>query len=128
MIKECLKTDKTVAVPISNVEERNLTLSKLKNWKDLKKCSYGILEPIKEKIIEISKHDIDLIVVPGVGFDEHGCRIGHGVGFYDELLKDSTNAYHIGLAFEIQIVEEIPIESHDIPVYKIITEKRIIYC
>jgi len=128
MIKECLKKDKTVVVPISNVEERNLILSKLKNWKDLKKGSYGILEPKKEKIIEISKHDIDLVIVPGVGFDEHGCRIGHGVGFYDELLKDSKNAYHIGLAFELQILEKIPIEDHDIPVHRIITEERIIYC
>jgi len=128
MIKEFLKNKKNVIVPISDVDNKKLILSKLDDWKDLEKGAYNILEPREETIREVSVFDIDLVIAPGVGFDEHGCRIGHGKGYYDRILRDSTNALHIGLAFENQIIEEVPIESHDIPVDKIVTEKRIIDC
>lgn len=128
MIKECLSAGKKIVVPVSDIENRNLVLSELNDWDDLIPGSYGIFEPKKEKISEIPIKIIDIIIVPGIGFDTLGCRIGHGVGYYDSLLKESTNALHIGLAFEIQIVEKIPIESHDMSVDRIITEKRIIDC
>ena len=128
LIEESLKIGKNVIVPKSDKENRNLILSKLESWDDLEKGAYDILEPKEDKISEISKNEIDMIIVPGVGFDEHGCRIGHGLGYYDELLRDSTNAIHIGLAFEIQIVDVIPIEEHDMPVDMIITEERLIDC
>lgn len=128
MIKECLSVGKKIIVPVSNIEKKSLILSELRNWNDLIPGSYGILEPEKDKIKETPIESIDTVIVPGVGYDVLGCRIGHGLGYYDSLLKKSTNALHIGLAFEIQIVEKVPIESHDIPVDKIITEKRIIDC
>ena len=128
MIKDCLKKKRNVIVPISDEQNKKLFLSKLEKWTDLSKGAYHILEPKKEKINETSVFEIDLVIVPGVCFDLHGCRIGHGEGYYDGLLKDSTNAAHIGLAYENQIIEEVPIESHDIPVDKIITEDRVIDC
>ncbi len=128
MIKECLSIGKEVVVPFSDKENRRLILSKLDGWDELKQGSYGILESVKENIKKIDIDKIDIIIFPGVGFDEEGRRIGHGKGYYDALLKKSVNALHIGLAFEIQIVKKVPIESHDIPVDKIITEKRIIDC
>lgn len=123
-IKKCLK-EKEVIVPISNTKNETLILSKLENWEDLQNGPYGILEP--KKIIEISPDKIDLIIVPGVGFDEKGNRLGHGKGYYDKLLQKS-NAIKIGLAFECQIVDRIPTDKNDIPVDMIITEKRIINC
>jgi len=128
MVKECLSNGKKVVVPVTDIDNRKLILSKLRSWDDLAKGAYNILEPKKEKIDEVSIFDIDLIIVPGVGFDEHGCRMGHGVGYYDDLLKDSTNMVHVGLAFEKQIVDGIPTESHDTPVDKIVTEERVIDC
>ncbi len=79
----------------------------------------------KEKIKEISIDELDLIIVPGVGYDEQGNRIGHGKGYYDNLLKNSI-ALTIGLAFEFQIIKKIPIEKHDVTINKILTEERII--
>jgi len=68
--------------------------------------------------------DIDLILVPGAAFDEQGTdRVRRG--FYDKLLplyRGST----VALAFELQMVSRVPAASHDIPVQKIITEKRVI--
>ena len=128
MIKESMKKKKNVIVPISDKINRCLILSELKNWDDLEQGSYGIFEPRKEKIKEAPIEKIELIIVPGVGFDEKGNRIGHGKGFYDNLLRNSTNIPHIGLAFESQTLKEIPIQSHDLPVHKIVTEKRVIDC
>ena len=126
MIKESMALGKNVIVPKSDKKNRKLILSKLDNWADLVKGAYGILEP--KKINQISVDEIDLIIVPGVGFDGQGRRIGHGKGYYDNLLSNSKNALHIGLAFEFQIVEEIPTEAHDIPMQRIVTEKRVINC
>ena len=126
MIKESMALGKNVIVPKLDKKNRKLILSKLYNWEDLVKGAYGILEP--KKINQISIDKIDLIIVPGVGFDGQGRRIGHGKGYYDNFLSNSKNALRIGLAFEFQIVEEIPTEAHDAPVQKIITEKRVIDC
>ena len=126
MIKECLSSGKHVIVPITSKENRSLILSKLENWEDLELGAYGILEPRKEYVKEFSLDVIDLIVIPGVAFDERGYRMGHGMGYYDDLLVNSTKAIHIGLAFEFQLVDEIPIEYHDMKVDKIVTEERII--
>lgn len=126
IIKEALK-DKKVVVPISNKEERSLILSELSSFDDLKGSSYGILEPKKECIKEVNINEIDLIIVPGVAFDLKGNRIGHGKGYYDRLLKN-TNAPIIALAFEFQIIKNIPIEEHDKSVDIIITEKRVVDC
>jgi 5-formyltetrahydrofolate cyclo-ligase len=116
---------KNIVVPISNKKDNTLTLSHLKSWEELSLGSYGILEPRTEKIRKTNVEDIDLIIVPGVAFDEKGNRLGHGKGFYDRLLK-KTKATVIGLAFEFQILENIPTDKNDVPVDMIITEKRII--
>lgn len=128
MIKNSLLEGKNVVVPLSNKKNITLILSKLDKWDDLKIGSYKILEPKKEYIKRVSIDKIDLIIVPGVGFDKQGNRIGHGIGYIDKLLQDSNYASHIGLAFELQIVDSISTEKHDISVNKIITEKRIINC
>ncbi len=127
MIKQSF-SNKKIIVPISDKKNRSLILSELKNWNELEPGSYGILEPKKEKLNIISPEKIELIIVPGVGFDSKGNRIGHGKGYYDNLLKNSKKAIHIGLAFEKQIVIKIPVEYHDIPLDKIITENKVIDC
>ncbi len=124
MIKEALD-DKKVVVPISNKKNCSLSLSMLENWEDLEEGSYGILEPRKDCIKEISIDEIDLIIVPGVAFDLNGNRLGHGKGYYDRLLE-KTKAISIGLAFEFQIVKDIPTDGNDVPVDIIVTEERII--
>lgn len=128
MIKKTLILDKNIIVPISNVENKSLILSKLEKWDDLKKSTYNILEPKINEYKEVSLDIIDLIIVPGVAFDISGNRIGHGLGYYDKLLKKSNKSALIGLAFEFQIINNIITEKHDIPVDKIITELRIINC
>lgn len=127
MIKECMSIGKKAIVPKSIPSDSTLILSELSNWNDLEIGAYDILEPKNDSIKEAPINLIDLIIVPGVGFDEKGRRIGHGKGYYDRLLKNA-NSLLVGLSFEFQLVDEIPTEKHDIKVDKIITEKRVIDC
>ena len=85
------------------------------------------MEPKKKFFRPVSPEDIDLVIVPGIAFDRSGERIGYGMGFYDRFLKKiRKDTSSIGLAYEFQIVDDIPSEETDVKVNKIITEKRVI--
>ena len=81
---------------------------------------FGIGEPTGP---EWTALDEELIVVPGVAFDRTGNRMGRGRGFYDRLLKSTPNAVKIGVAYEFQMLEEIPVEPHDVKMDIVISEK-----
>ena len=124
MIKESLSLGKNVGLPI--VKRKEIFFSQTFNYGKLLPSTFGILEP--EEKYPISLDEVNLIIVPGIAFDEMGNRIGFGRGFYDRFLKKIPDVFKIGLAFEIQIVEAIAKDLDDIPVNRIITEKRIIKC
>lgn len=128
MIKMSIEMGKNVFVPIILPECLNLAPSKILDFDvELEKGKKGILEPKKEYYRLFSPENIDLIIVPGVAFDLSGNRIGRGFGYYDNfLIKVRSSTKITALAFEIQIVEKIISKKNDIPVHKIITEKRII--
>ena len=128
MIKTSIKMGKNTFVPVILTECTNLAPSKIYGVdNELEKGKKGILEPKKEYYRFFSPEDIDLIIVPGVAFDLTGNRIGRGFGYYDNFLrKVCFSAKIIALAFELQIVKKIPNDKNDIPVHKIITEKRTI--
>ncbi|UCD13555.1 MAG: 5-formyltetrahydrofolate cyclo-ligase [Thermoplasmatales archaeon] len=128
IIKECISNEKKIVVPKTGTIGRRLVLSELTSWDDLEYGTYNILEPKRECLKEVSIESIDLMFIPGVVFDTYGNRIGHGMGYYDRLLKNSYAAPRVGLAFELQIVDEIQTEAHDVKVNKIVTEERIITC
>ena len=128
MIKESYKLKKLVVVPKIIKNYHKILCSTLTRWDDLFIGSYNILEPRNECFKEISLESIDLIIIPGIAFDCKGNRIGHGKGYYDRFLTKKITAHRLALAFEFQIVDRIPTESHDVKVGKIVTEKRIINC
>lgn len=86
--------------------------------------AFHIEEPTGNNLA--NPEDIELIIVPAVAYDKKGNRLGRGKGFYDRLLK-STKATTIGVAYEFQIVEEIPVEHHDIPMDMIISPSGYVY-
>ena len=128
MIKMSIKMGKNVFVPIILLECINLTPSKMFDFDiELEKGNKGILEPKKEYHRLFAPENIDLIIVPGVAFDSDGNRIGRGFGYYDNFLrKVRPSTKIIALAFEMQIVKKVLTDKNDIPVHKIITEKRIL--
>jgi len=122
MIRRALAENKRVVLP--RVKGKELELLEIEDFdRDVKAGAWGIPEP--ERGTPVRACDIDLVIVPGAAFDDRGNRIGYGGGFYDRLLpyyKGRT----VALAFDIQIVQAVPAAAHDVPVQKIITEKRII--
>jgi 5-formyltetrahydrofolate cyclo-ligase len=79
----------------------------------------------------LAKNDEEglIVFVPGLAFDLHGNRLGRGKGWYDRALASlGGQARFIALAFEFQIVDEVPTDSWDRKVHHIITERRIIDC
>jgi len=92
---------------------------------DIEPGVWGIREP-KLTNKEVNPLEIDLVVVPGAGFDLQGNRLGYGGGFYDRFfmrLKPSTP--RVALAFECQIIKEVPVDKHDAKMTKLITEKTV---
>jgi len=128
MIKSALKQGKRVVIPLSDMKGRKLILSELKDFdKELETGTFNILEPKKEFFRLVSPEEIDFIIVPGIAFDKDGDRIGYGMGFYDKFLNSLKKRIPtVGLAYEFQVVDDIPADDKDVTVDKIVTEKKII--
>ena len=94
----------------------------------LQKGAFGIMEPCPTGVDHLAD-EADLIVVPGVVFDLTGHRIGYGKGFYDRFLHHpGCRAHLIGLCHDFQLTDSaIPVDSHDIPMEIVVTDKRIIH-
>ena len=88
----------------------------------LEKNSFNVYQPINLKIID----NVDIFLVPGVGFDIKGTRLGKGRGFYDQLLSNHLNSIFIGITDKNHIVDEIPFENHDIQMHSLITHDEFI--
>lgn len=82
---------------------------------------FSIGEPTGEEFTQLDK--VDMIVVPGVAFDRHNNRMGRGRGFYDRMLKSTPNAYKVGVAFNFQMLDEIPVEPLDVAMNRVIVEE-----
>lgn len=130
MIRDALDRGKRVTVPCTRGRDKSLLLSEVRDVeKELTPQKLGILEPKKEYLRVVPYNEIDLMIVPGVAFDEEGGRLGYGGGYYDKLLTNLNRSIRtVGLAFELQMVEKVPQGSHDVFVDKIVTERRIIDC
>lgn len=74
--------------------------------------AFGILEPVGEIFTDYDA--IDMIVVPGVAFDRQGNRLGRGRGYYDKILKETRVAKKVGICFDFQFVEEVPVDELDV--------------
>lgn len=126
MIKEFLLDGKEVAVPIILTPGDGIMQAIKIN--SLEECSakvYGIRQPEFDENLIVDKRDVDLILVPGIVFDKKGYRIGYGKGYYDRWLEGTDIEKRIGLAYEVQIVSEIPKGQFDLPVGMLVTEKQI---
>lgn len=122
MIRRALSEGKRIALP--RIKGKELELLEIANFdRDVSPGSWGILEPDQGDVVAV--RDLGLIVVPGAAFDERGNRLGYGAGFYDKLLAQYQGVT-VALAFELQIVPQVPADSHDVQIKKIVTEKRII--
>ena len=122
MVDEAIAMGKKVVVPITLKEENTLKPSELKDReKELIKGHYGIHQPGEEHIRPVPLEEVDVMVVPGLAFDKNGHRLGHGGGYYDRFLeKAPPSVFTVGLAFDFQLVDELPLHATDIPIDKVL--------
>ena len=125
----CLDNGKSVIAPYCIQSTKQIIPFKINNLtNDLTKSTFGIMEPKHNLLEKANIENIDLIIVPGVAFDEHCNRIGFGAGYYDRFLPRKTkNTPTIGIAYDYQLIDTIPQGVYDVPLDFIITEKRIVY-
>jgi len=128
LIKKCINRDIRVAVPLVEASAVRMIPLLIKDpEQDLVPGYYNIPEPDPKKSLRLEPGEIDAAVIPGSVFDIHGGRLGYGGGYYDRfLLNDAPQAKRIGLAFELQVVDNVPLEPHDQPLDILITEERIV--
>ena len=124
MIDEALALGKRLVVPLTNLENKELSLYEITDRRtDLKKGAFGVMEPRPDKTLLTRLAEVECLIVPGVVFDKKNHRIGHGGGYYDRFLeKCPPRVLKIGLAFSFQVVQEIPAEAHDVELDMVLTD------
>ena len=129
LLQRCLAEGKSVSVPLTVPQQSELLAVAITNpAADLSPGYKGIPEPIPSlaDLQRVTPQSIDIAIIPGAVFDRSGYRLGYGGGYYDRfLVKKAPQAYRIGLAFSLQLVNRIPALSHDAPLDMLITEKEV---
>ncbi len=121
IIDYALEFSKRVFAPVT--DKNDMFFAEIKDLFDLKKSSFGVLEP--KNGTKIEPKDGDLFIIPGSVFDIKGHRYGYGKGFYDRYLS-RYDVIKMALCYDFQLLESIKIEKHDINMDIIVTDKEIL--
>lgn len=127
IIRHAWISGKKVCVPKCVPVTKEMQFYLLSDFQKLEKVYASIYEPIIDQKSAIGCECIDFMIVPGLLFNKNGYRIGFGGGYYDRYLRGFTG-YTASLAFSFQLSDDIPVEVHDLPVQKIVTDECLINC
>jgi 5-formyltetrahydrofolate cyclo-ligase len=118
----------SVCAPRSSPGSRHMQFYVLPEDEPFVSGPYGILQPPDDlPKADLSKPSV--VLVPGVGFDRHGNRLGFGGGYYDRwLVGDGKGLPTVALAFDEQVLDAIPVKLHDVPVHLLVTDKETVDC
>ncbi len=134
LIHMAWKANKQVYLPVLAPLADRLYFAPYRQGCKLKPNRFNIPEPDVHPGAWIKPQQLDLILMPLVGFDTDGNRLGMGGGFYDRSLeftryrRHTHRPYLVGLAHQLQQVEQLPHQPHDVPMQLIATEQQIIQC
>lgn len=127
VIRECWQAGRRVSVPRYDASRNAYDLVAIESATALVPGANGIREPAGGPVTPVS--ELDLMIVPGLAFDPMGGRVGRGRGYYDRILGGGSGAarrpYTVGVAFDFQVVERVPMEPTDIFMDAVVTEERI---
>ena len=126
-LRGTLDLGKTLLLPRVNRETKSLDIYEVRNLaEDLEAGTWGIHEPSPERCAPADLRIVDFVLVPGAAFDSRGGRLGYGAAFYDKLLANlrPSRTWLVAGAFEVQMVGDVPMQEHDVPVDLVVTEQR----
>lgn len=118
------------AVPRTIPQDRDMVFHRIESLSDtLEAPPYGIREPHRSLPTIEDPSQIDMMIVPGAAFDERGGRLGYGGGYYDRYLASICEQIGqlpvlIAPCFDLQVIDHIPTDNHDIEINIILTELR----
>ena len=126
IFKDAFQKKKRVFFPKS-LDNGTMEFYQVVSVKQLESGYKGIREPLSSCTVkyEFRREEDTLVIVPGVAFDTKGYRVGYGKGFYDRYLQDKRQITLMGLAYALQMVDEIPHDTYDIKMDKVVTEEII---
>ena len=125
LLERLLSAGKSVVLPYVDAADGAMRAAAIRSLDDLVPGYRGIREPSER----LPAAAVEAAVVPGVAFDARGGRLGYGGGFYDRYLEDIAGGVPIiGVCFDVQVVDEVPVEAHDRRVDIVATERRVIRC
>lgn len=124
LIETALMEGKEIAYPIC--DGRGGMVAAVASKEHFETDRYGIAEPILAYARIVTPEQIDLVLVPGVVFDERGSRLGWGAGYYDRYLPLCRRAFLMALAYEEQIIPEVRSDSWDKRMHAIATDRALI--
>lgn len=114
LMDAALACGKYVLLPV--VDNDDILLKPYEGMGHMQKGAFGIYEPSGTVFPQSRYAEIELALIPGMAFDQSGHRLGRGRGYYDRFLPRITQAYKLGVCFPFQLLDDVPHESHDIPV------------
>lgn len=130
LIQQALTAGKIVGLPRTLLQPPGLLAYRVMSLtRDLQPGYCGIPEPDPARCAELDPATLDVVIVPGSVFDKRGGRMGYGGGYYDRFLADrAPQAIRIGLCFEVQLVDMVPLHPHDQLLDFIVTEDGVYDC
>ena len=117
LLDELVEEGKTVLLP-EVVDDETMVLRRYRSRADLREGAFHIMEPVGELFTDYRQ--IDVVLVPGVAFDAEGHRLGRGRGYYDRFLKTVGTVSKIGVCFDFQKVQEVPVGPDDVMVDRVV--------
>ena len=122
LIERLIQKGKDVFVPVICLNDQ-MQMARFVGWENMRPDSFGVLAPNPPIIQPVI---IDTAIVPGLAFSPDGARIGYGKGHYDRFFAQHVVETKIGIAFDCQIIEQIPADALDCPMDWVISESRIL--
>ena len=125
-INYALNKGKNVAVPYMTGKPHEMVFLKIDGLDNLVENKYGILEPVFNEEDIVNSDESTFIIVPALVLDNNKNRMGYGGGFYDKYLSENRYLCSVGVAYDFQIVENVPTEENDVPLDIIVTNRGIV--
>lgn len=119
-LRWALRAGKRVALP--KVHGQDMDFYEIQSLEDVGRGHFGVMEPLQTRPVFWEEA---LCLTPGVGFDQKGNRLGHGGGYYDRYFSMHGRLLKVGIAYDFQVIEEIPAQQWDVPMDYCITPSSI---